>query len=176
MGSPERSRGDERSTGWQHPGDAVDLGGLERLLERHIRQDSRQPPCEHCLARARRADHQQVVRTRGGDLERPLGLFLPPHLGEIDVGAHSLVETLVRVRRGLREDTSSSKERRHLAQRSGTEHAQAIHHSRLREVLRGDDDALETLEACCERYRQRSPNRPHSTLEPQLTDDRVAIE
>ena len=64
-------------------GRAVDLGDLERLLEARRRQDPRQPPRQHRLARARRADHQQVVAAGGGDLERALGVLLPAHVGQV---------------------------------------------------------------------------------------------
>ena len=38
---------------------------------------------EHGLARARRAEEEQVVAAGRGHLERPLGRLLAPHLGEV---------------------------------------------------------------------------------------------
>ena len=46
-------------------------------------QDARQPPGEHRLARARRADHQQVVAAGRGYLERALGVLLPADVGQV---------------------------------------------------------------------------------------------
>ena len=42
---------------------------------------------EQRLARARRADHQQVVRSGGRDLERALGEGLPLDVGEVVGGS-----------------------------------------------------------------------------------------
>ena len=68
----------------EQPGDRVELGRLERLFARELRQDRREPPRQHRLARAGRADHEQVVTARRGDLERPPRLRLAAHLGEVD--------------------------------------------------------------------------------------------
>jgi hypothetical protein len=61
----------------------VDLRRLQRLFERRLREDRRQPAGEHGLTGAWRADHEQVVRARRGDLQRALGMLLAAHLGEI---------------------------------------------------------------------------------------------
>jgi hypothetical protein len=58
---------------------------LQRLHPRERREDRRNPLGQHRLARAGRADHQQIVRPRAGDCDRPLHQFLPPHVGEIQV-------------------------------------------------------------------------------------------
>ena len=51
--------------------DAVDARDLERLLARQRRQDRRQAPGEHRLARARRPAEQQVVAAGGRDRRAP---------------------------------------------------------------------------------------------------------
>ena len=38
------------------------------------------------LARARRADHEQVVAAGQGDLQRPAGMSLAANLGQVDLG------------------------------------------------------------------------------------------
>ena len=48
------------------------------------RQDPGQPPREHRLAGAGRADHEQVVAARRRDLERALGVRLAADVGEVD--------------------------------------------------------------------------------------------
>ena len=55
---------------------------------------------EHCLARARRANHQQIVPARGGERQRPFGHFLATDVGKVDVVAAQLVEQFVQTRRG----------------------------------------------------------------------------
>ena len=68
------------------PGDAVDLGGLERFLESQRRQDAGKALRQHALARARRPDHQHVVRARGRHFQRSLGHGLPAHVAKIRSG------------------------------------------------------------------------------------------
>ena len=46
-------------------------------------QHAGEPPREHRLARARRADHEQVVAARCGDLERPARARLAADVGEV---------------------------------------------------------------------------------------------
>ena len=76
--SVEQARAPER------PGRAVDARRFERGVELERRQDSRQPPREQRLAAAGRPDQQQVVRARGGDLERALRALLAVHVGEVE--------------------------------------------------------------------------------------------
>ena len=81
----ERPGRDERPVRARSAADRVDPRRLERLVERQRRQDGRQPLGEHRLARAGRADHQDVVAAGRGDLERALGVLLAVDLGEVDV-------------------------------------------------------------------------------------------
>ena len=67
----------------QQPGDRVQLGRLERLVAGELGQDRGEPPGEHRLAGAGRADHQEVVTAGRGDLERAPRLRLTADLGEI---------------------------------------------------------------------------------------------
>jgi len=66
----------QQPRGRHGPGHRVDAGGLQRLLEGHVRQYRGHAPGHQRLAAARRADHQHVVPARGGDLQRPFGLLL----------------------------------------------------------------------------------------------------
>ena len=65
--------------------DRGDHADGERFLRLQRRQDSRQAGRQHGLPRARGADHQQVVGTGGGDLERAFRRLLPLHIGEIRI-------------------------------------------------------------------------------------------
>ena len=51
-----------------------------------------QAACEHRLPGAGRAGEQEVVRTRGRELERAAAPFLPAHVGEIDCGRDRIPE------------------------------------------------------------------------------------
>ena len=83
--------------GRQRPRDRVDARHLERLVSRQRRQDARQPPREHRLARSRRAGEQHVVPAGRGELERPPPALLAAHLGE--VGQERLLELVAARRR-----------------------------------------------------------------------------
>ncbi len=64
-----------------------DHRGLQPLQRRQRRQQARQTRRHHRLARTRRADEQQVVAPRGGDLQRPFGALLPLDLAQVGHGA-----------------------------------------------------------------------------------------
>jgi hypothetical protein len=74
---------DERLTGFQQADDAVDLGRLQRLVERERRKNRREPFREHGFASARRADEQDIVAARCRDLQRALHGFLAFDFGKI---------------------------------------------------------------------------------------------
>ena len=61
----------------------MDAGDLERLLERERWEDAGESLGQHRLAGAGRADHQHVVATGGGDLERALDRLLSLDIGEV---------------------------------------------------------------------------------------------
>ena len=81
--SPERPPGHQPARQPRAACHGVNFGGLQRLLARQRRQDGRQAPCEHRLARARGTDHNDVVAARRGNLQRPFHMRLPLHVGEI---------------------------------------------------------------------------------------------
>jgi hypothetical protein len=70
--------------GCQEAGDAVDLGGLQRFIQGHRRQDGGKAPGKHGFPCPRRTDQQDVVGPRGGYLERALGGPLTPDIREVD--------------------------------------------------------------------------------------------
>jgi hypothetical protein len=60
VGCAEGAGGHERRA-VEEPGDAMDGGDLDRLGERERRQDRREPPREHRLSGAGRAEQQHIV-------------------------------------------------------------------------------------------------------------------
>src|SRR5256885_11991606 len=62
MRRAERPSRHERLADRQHARHGVNLRGLVCLVETHLREDGGEPPGEHRLAAARRADHQNVMR------------------------------------------------------------------------------------------------------------------
>ena len=66
-------------------GHAPDRRGFDRFVCGEGREDRRETTREHRLAAAGRADEQHVVRSGRSDLERALGVGLPPNVDEVEV-------------------------------------------------------------------------------------------
>ena len=90
MRRAERRHEDDRPPGRQRAGDGVDAGHLERLVPRERRQDARQPPPEHRLARSRRSREEDVVLSRCRELQCSAPALLAAYLCE--VGQERLLE------------------------------------------------------------------------------------
>ena len=65
----ERWTADEPGGGQPYRRGGMDASGLQRLLTVEVGEHTGQAAGEHRLACARRADHEQVMATGGGDLE-----------------------------------------------------------------------------------------------------------
>ena len=77
----ERWVGKQRAVGGQHPGDRVDGGHFERGGRVEPGQQGGQPFGEHGLARARRAEQQQVMAAGRAELRGPPGGRLAEDVG-----------------------------------------------------------------------------------------------
>ncbi len=75
--------------------------GFERFLGGKRRQDAGQARRQHRLARAGRADHQQVVAAGGRHFEHSLGAFLALDLGQVGVVGAVLGHQRLRHGQGL---------------------------------------------------------------------------
>ena len=73
----------QTGAGIEHAGDAVNFGRLERFLKCEGWQNGRHPLGEHRLARAWRADHQDVVPGTA-DLQCALGRLLAANAFEVN--------------------------------------------------------------------------------------------
>ncbi len=131
------------TSGWceaQRARDAVDLGRLQRLLQRHRREDRGNPLGQHGLARARRADHQQVVPAGHGHLERALGVLLALDVGEVLLVAAEVGEDGRRDRReAVRAAARPRRKSAALRRVSHRVHVEAVHHGGLLRVVRGHE-------------------------------------
>ena len=150
----------------------VYLGRLERLLGRERRQDRRQPPRQHRLSRAGRPDENDVVAARRSDLQRPLGMSLSLHVGEILAvtrpGERGVLPRCGTGRRDLRHAVQAVD---HLAQRLRAEHLDALHHGRLGGVVRRQHDPPQPGVAGTDRQRQHAPHGLERPVERQLPDE-----
>ena len=83
MGRTEGAGADDGIARSGEPGYGMDLRGGNDLLPAHIRQNAGQTLGHHGLARAGRPHNQDVVPAGGGDLQRPLHVLLPLHIGKV---------------------------------------------------------------------------------------------
>jgi hypothetical protein len=74
----ERTRAHQTALFLQQARYAVDAGGLDRLIQRHGRQNGGNPLGKHGLGRARWADQQNIVAAGAGHFQRALRGDLPP--------------------------------------------------------------------------------------------------
>ena len=65
-------------------GDAVDFRCFQRFFESERGQDGGHALCEHGLAGAGRADHEDIVASSAGDFDGTLGGLLATDILEID--------------------------------------------------------------------------------------------
>src|SRR5947209_1964057 len=63
----------------------MDLGALDRFLQRHRRDDGGDAFRQHRLSGTGRSDHKQVMSARDCHLDRALHMALSLHVTEIDV-------------------------------------------------------------------------------------------
>jgi nitroreductase len=155
----------------EQAGDRVDPRDLERFLERQRRQDPRQAPGQHRLARPGRASEEEVVPPGSRELERPAGALLTADVREIRVASvrawlhgfdYRRRECATEIRAGFRQMTH----------RDGFDPCE---HS-LCGGIRGADQprhpgALRRL-----RRDERTRDRPHAAVQGKLSERRVLCE
>ena len=164
----EGPRGDDGTAAARKPCHRPDLGGLDHLLPAHVRQDAGQTLGHHGLARPRRADEQDVVPARGGDLQRTLDVLLTLHIREIR--QRQLLGVHVRHRRGFD---------RLLASQMPDELRDALHRNNLhvlgkgglRRVLRRDEEASDPLAPGGDGHRQRAGDGPQLPRQGKLAQE-----
>ena len=149
--------------------DRPDLGGLQRLLVRHVGENGGQTPREHGLARTGRADEKHVVGACGGDLQRALDVLLPHDVGKIG-NAVRLDRRLPALRGGkpLLAAQMAQKLRRVFHAVDG----QTVGQRRLGGVRRGDIKSLHARTRRGHRHRQHTADGAQRAGERQLTDER----
>jgi hypothetical protein len=155
------------------PRHRMDPRHLERSLRVERREDPRQPAREHRLSRARRPAEQDVVPTRGGELERAAGAFLPANVRE--VGRRRRAVAVRRKRRLRLQLELSSQVGRRLGEMVDRDRVDAGK-SRL---ARGVPWAQETLDSEPARTFGDGENAAHpaqATVERQLADGSGAFE
>jgi len=84
MRRAERTDADQSGAGIEYSGDAMDLRGFEGFFKTKRGKNRGHAFGQHGLARARGADHEDVVAAGAGDLESTLGGLLAADVLEVD--------------------------------------------------------------------------------------------
>jgi hypothetical protein len=85
---PHRRSYRQTATGQLYARGRVDAAHLERLVMGEGWEEAAESRGKHRLARTRRADEEDVVATRGGDLQCPARHDLPSHISEVRSAAN----------------------------------------------------------------------------------------
>src|SRR5439155_2817073 len=85
MRRAKRPPRDKRFFAVEKSGNAVDLGGLDRFIKRHRRNNCWDPLRQHRLPRTRRANHENVVPAGDCHFNCAFDVALPFHVCKIDV-------------------------------------------------------------------------------------------
>jgi hypothetical protein len=141
VGRADRPRRHERAA-VEQARDAVDGGHLDRLVQRERREDRRQPASEHRLPGPGRADQQDVVTPRRGDLERALRRRLPADVGEVARRRRGRSEERDGVDGRRRAHGLAAEMRDRVRERLDPDHGRSARERRLGGVGRGNEEAL----------------------------------
>ena len=137
------------------------------------REDPGKAAREHRLPGAGRPGEQQVVRPRGGDLERPSRTLLPTHVGE--VGPALAAEIIVGKRLELRRLDLAAQVRDRLCEVTDR-HRLDAGERRLGRRLRSANDAAKARPPRALGDGERPRDRPDPPVERELADRRVVGE
>ena len=176
MRRAERSLGDETAVAGQQPADTPYHRDLDGLLERERRQDRGQPSRQHGLAGAGRSEHDDVVAAGGRDLQRSLGMGMPPHVGEIRPVGPSAAEPSRGVGAGGLDGAFAVQVLDGLVARPHRDHLHGLHHGSFGGVVGGHDQRRVPVAAAVERHGEDATHRPHTAVQGQLAQDEGALE
>ncbi len=168
----ERRTADQRVPRGQQAGHRVHGGDLEGLLDRQRRQQPGEPLGEHRLARAGRAEQEQVVPSGGGDLDGGAPGRLPGDVGE--VGQRRGV--VGRLGHRVVGDRLAAQQGEQLAQRGDPDGVDAGQQAGLGEVGPRHDDPLHPGPGRDQDGRQHPADRADLTVEAELAEQHDAVE
>ena len=169
-----RSKGrglDQGVAGVEQSRDRVDPRYLERLRLRQRREDPREAPRQHRLARPRRAREQQVVRSRCGELERTPRPFLPAHLSQVGQRTRPRPVPLLGLGR-----LQLAAQVRHRLGEMGDRYRLDPRERRLDGRLRRTQDPSQPGGAGALGDREHAAHRPQPSIQRELADSGVAVE
>src|SRR6185437_2726935 len=164
---------DQAGMGIEHTGHAVDFGGFERFFESKRREDGRHPLGQHGLAGTRRADHEDVVASRAGDLEGALGGLLAANVFEIHRVLLGFLQDGIGVNGYRRDAVFAVNQANHVHERADRVHANAGYDRGLAGIYFRDDQMGNLLAAGGDGDRQGAANPTNAAVERQLAHENI---
>ena len=167
----------DQALGEVEAGQRMDRGHLQRVGQVEVGQQPGQALRQHRLAHPGRPVEEHVVPARGGDLQGPLRLALPDHVGQVET-AHLGV--------GPGDGTEFDRvDQRHrvapqfgdeLAQRGQAEHLDPLDQPRLRRLSEGHDHPREACPRRGQRRGQDAPDRSQAPVESELAQQHGPVQ
>ena len=174
VGGTKGAGGDQRRAVGEEPGDGMDFGCLEGFVEGLGRQNPRHAAGEHGLAAAWRTDHQQIMGTRGGNLEGALDVLLAAHFSEVlmlAAGGGEEVEHLDPA--GLQLPFAGEKSD-YLAEVAHAVDGEAVDDGSFRGVVEGQNQPVDPPAAGGDGDRQGAAHRLDAAVEGEFAEVEVA--
>jgi len=169
-------RGDEGLFAAQHSGNAVDLGALDRFLDRHRRDDGGDAFRQHRFPGSGRADHEQVVAAGDGHFDCALHVSLPFHVAEVDFVILMRFEKCSQVAAGRLHRGLSADELESLPEILDTVDVDAFDHSGFVCVRFRNENGLLAAPPRFERHRQDTFYRTNGAIQCQFADEAEFLE
>ena len=168
VGAAEGPAGQQRMLRVRQTRYGPDAGDLQRLGAGQVRQNGGQALGQHGLTGAGRADEQQVMAARRGDLQRPLDVFLAHDVPQVGKGT----VILLRFPWGSGGETGFAPEMGHqgIHIRDAVD-GQAVGQSGLGGVFGGDEELADASLLCRHGHGQYAADAPQGTGEGQLADE-----
>src|SRR5262249_48175457 len=149
----------------KNAGHAVNLGGLERLFKGKRREYGRHALGKHGLARARGADHEDVVASGTGDFHGTLSGLLAANVFEVDGIVLAVFKHRVAVHFDGSDAVAGVHEVNDVDQRADGVDVEAGDHGGFAGVDLGDNQAGQLLAAGFDSDRKSAANTANAAVE-----------
>jgi hypothetical protein len=152
----------------------VEGGHLQRLVRSEVGEQPGKRAGKHRLPRPGRPEHEEVVPSGRGDLQRALGERLASDGGEIDAAGSAELAHWRRHHRVQGEAALKVRDRHREALHA--DHLRPLDQGRLGGVLRRDDQPSDARRGEAAGHREHPDDAPDPSIERQLTDAGDVVE
>ena len=171
MRRAERPRRHKRFLAVETTGNAVNLGRLDRFIERHRRNNCWNALRQHRLARAGRANHENVVTAGNCDFDCPFDVSLSFHVCKIDIVILMGCKKTGEIAAGWEQRKFAPKKLECLAQIVDAVDVDLVHHRGFESVRFRHKERLLAATPRFQSDRKHAFNRTHTAVERQFADE-----